>query len=136
MPWSSRAPATPASGAPRAGCTRSEVQIFESEVEPMSFASLDAGHFVLFRNVWRDGQRYVQGALIERAPFVDATIETPFRDTALVDVAALEPAPMHAACGADRDGDRDCIAHDSRRRSEASSSRLLCAIFRSVPART
>jgi len=44
---------------------------------------LDGGHFVLFRKVWRDGQRYIQGMLIERRPFLAGIIETAFRDTAL-----------------------------------------------------
>ena len=30
------------------------IQTFESEVEPMEFALLDSGHFVLFRRVWQD----------------------------------------------------------------------------------
>jgi signal transduction histidine kinase len=75
--------------APAAAPPRVRAHIFESEVEPMSFESLDATHFVLFRNVWREGQRYVQGALFERAPFLEQLIETPFRDTALAASATL-----------------------------------------------
>lgn len=36
------------------------IQTFESEVEPMEFALLDSGHFVLFRRVWHQDERYVQ----------------------------------------------------------------------------
>jgi len=68
---------------------RIKARIFESEVEPMSFEELDDHHFVLFRNVWREGQRYVQGALIERADFLARTIYAPFRSTALATVADL-----------------------------------------------
>lgn len=48
------------------------VQWFQSEIEPMKFEQLDDAHFVLFRNVWRDGARLVQGAVIERRAFLDA----------------------------------------------------------------
>jgi signal transduction histidine kinase len=63
----------------------SEIRIrtFESEIDPFEFSLLDSGHFVLFRKVWRDGQRYIQGALIEQQPFVQGLIETMFLDTAL-----------------------------------------------------
>ena len=33
------------------------IETFESEVEPMEFALLDSGHFVLFRRVWDRDQR-------------------------------------------------------------------------------
>ena len=42
------------------------VRIFESEIDPFEFSLLDSGHFVLFRKVWRDGQRYIQGLLLEQ----------------------------------------------------------------------
>lgn len=66
------------------------VRMFESEVDPFDFGMLDTGHFVLFRNVWRDGQRYVQGAVIERADFLAALIEAPYRASALAGVSDLE----------------------------------------------
>ena len=43
------------------------IQTFESEVEPMEFALLDSGHFVLFRRVWHQDERYVQGILFDQA---------------------------------------------------------------------
>ena len=47
------------------------MRTFASDVDPLELGVLDTGHLVLFRNVWRDGQRYVQGALIDRGAFVD-----------------------------------------------------------------
>ncbi len=44
---------------------------------------------MLFRNVWRDGQRYVQGALVERGAFVTAVIESPYRASNVASVARL-----------------------------------------------
>ena len=70
---------------------KSEIRIrtFESEIDPFEFSLLDSGHFVLFRKVWRDGQRYIQGALIEQQPFVQGLIETMFLDTALSNMSDL-----------------------------------------------
>jgi signal transduction histidine kinase len=65
--------------AAQAGRVEFRVRTFESELDPFEVGVLDTGHIVLFRNVWRGGQRYVQGALIERAAFVAAAVEAPFR---------------------------------------------------------
>jgi signal transduction histidine kinase len=59
------------------------IRTFESELGPFRFDRLDSGHFVLYRWAWRDGARYVQGALIERDPFLAALIRTPFDASAL-----------------------------------------------------
>jgi signal transduction histidine kinase len=68
-----------------------EVRIttFESEVDPFEFSLLDSGHFVLFRKVWRDGDRYIQGALIEQHAFLGEAIESAFRATALSGMSDL-----------------------------------------------
>ena len=65
------------------------IETFESEVEPMEFALLDSGHFVLFRRVWHRDQRYVQGVLIEQASFIDGLITTAFRESSLSSMSEL-----------------------------------------------
>jgi signal transduction histidine kinase len=65
------------------GISEVRVRTFESEIDPFEISLLDSGHFVLFRKVWRDGQRYIQGALIEAQPFLDSMIEAAFRETLL-----------------------------------------------------
>lgn len=65
------------------------ITAFESEVEPFEFALLDSGEFVLFRKVWRDGERLVQGMLIDQNGFVDGAIVLPFRTTGLSAVTDL-----------------------------------------------
>lgn len=59
------------------------VSTFAGEIDPFEFALLGSGHFVLYRNVWRDGQRYIQGALIEQSAFINGGIERTFRTSAL-----------------------------------------------------
>jgi signal transduction histidine kinase len=56
---------------------------FESEVDPFEISRLDSGQFVLFRKVWRDGQRTIQGALIEQQPFLRNMIQSAFSETTL-----------------------------------------------------
>jgi signal transduction histidine kinase len=65
------------------------IQTFESEVEPMEFALLDSGQFVLFRRVWHQGERYVQGMLIDQAGFIDGLVAAPFRESSLSSMSAL-----------------------------------------------
>jgi signal transduction histidine kinase len=54
-----------------------------SEIDPLEFSLLDSGHFVLFRNVWREGERYVQGLLVDQNTFVSSAIERAFYDSPL-----------------------------------------------------
>ncbi len=68
------------------------ISLFESEIEPFAFAELDGEHFVLFRKVWREGERFIQGALIDSSAFVNATLNAAFRDTALSVVSDLAVA--------------------------------------------
>jgi signal transduction histidine kinase len=65
------------------------ITTFESEIDPFEMRLLDSGHFVLFRKVWRNGQRYIQGALLEREPFLRGLFEPLFRETALSQMSEL-----------------------------------------------
>ncbi|MEX2480924.1 MAG: ATP-binding protein [Gammaproteobacteria bacterium] len=62
---------------------------FDSELEPLHIDRLDAQHFVLFRNAWRDGQRYIQGLLLEAEAFVEGAIERPWSAVELAATADL-----------------------------------------------
>jgi two-component system phosphate regulon sensor histidine kinase PhoR len=55
------------------------IHTFESEVERFESSLLASGELVLFRNVWRDGRRYVQGLVIDREVFLRELVGTPFR---------------------------------------------------------
>ena len=65
------------------------ITTFESEIDPFEMRLLDSGHFVLFRKVWRNGQRYIQGALIEREEFLRGLFEPLFRETSLSQMSEL-----------------------------------------------
>ncbi len=58
--------------------TRRAVGTFATDVEPLVFSRLETGHYVLFRNAWRDGRRDVQGMLIDAGLFVADAIAAPF----------------------------------------------------------
>lgn len=65
------------------------VRTFESEIDAFEFSMLDSGHFVLFRKVWRDGERYVQGLLIEQQAFLNGVMDSLFRQTSLAQMSDL-----------------------------------------------
>ena len=65
------------------------IRTFEGELDPFVFRKLNREHFVLFRKVWLDGQRLIQGAVIARGEFVDGMIAGPFRETALSQTSGL-----------------------------------------------
>lgn len=65
------------------------IRTFESELDPFRFNLLDSGHFVLFRWAWRDGARYVQGALIESEAFLSILIADAFRGSTLRQAVSL-----------------------------------------------
>jgi len=65
------------------------INTFESEIDPFEFSQLESGHFVLFRKVWLNEQRYIQGMLIEQHDFLDTVINHAFVETALSDMSNL-----------------------------------------------
>jgi signal transduction histidine kinase len=69
--------------------TEVTVRTFASEIDPFELGILDTGHLVLFRNVWREDQRYVQGALVDREVFVDAAVARVYRASSLSTVADI-----------------------------------------------
>ncbi|MEE9319457.1 MAG: HAMP domain-containing sensor histidine kinase, partial [Granulosicoccus sp.] len=65
------------------------ITTFESEIDPLEFSLLDSGHFVAYRTVWRDGQRLIQGMLIDQQRFVEALVRQPFQATGLFAMSEL-----------------------------------------------
>ena len=69
--------------------TSLRINTFESAVDPFEFSQLESGHFVLFRKVWLNEQRYIQGVLIERHAFLENSIKLAFVETALSNMSNL-----------------------------------------------
>lgn len=65
------------------------ITTFASEVDPYQFSRLDSGHFVLHRNVWKEGSRFIQGLLLDQGEFRQAVIERPFSATLLSGMSDL-----------------------------------------------
>jgi len=65
------------------------ITTFASEIDPYEFSLLKSGHLVLFRNVWRDSERIIQGLLIDRGLFVEETVARAFRSTPLANMSNL-----------------------------------------------
>ncbi|MGI9205377.1 MAG: sensor histidine kinase [Woeseiaceae bacterium] len=68
---------------------QSAITTFSSEIDPYEFSLLDSGHSVLFRKVWRNGDRYIQGLLIDQNRFAENVIATAFRETTLAGMSDL-----------------------------------------------
>ena len=75
-----------------AGPTDLRISTFESEIDPLEFSRLNTGHFVLFRKVWRDSERYIQGLLLDPDAFIDEMVDVSFMGTALADITRLSVA--------------------------------------------
>ena len=72
-----------------AGPSDLRISTFEGEIDPFEFSLLDSGHFVLFRKVWRDGERYIQGLLVNQETFTQDIIRARFMDTVLSNMSNL-----------------------------------------------
>ena len=69
--------------------TDPRITTFQGDVDNFDFRRLDSGEFVIFRNAWRDGQRFIQGAVIAEEPFLAALVRAAFRESALSVVSDL-----------------------------------------------
>ena len=74
-----------------AGVEKEEAAIttFDSEIDPLEFNRLASGHLVLYRNAWRDGERFIQGMILDQAGFLRTTIGAPFRASSLAYMSNL-----------------------------------------------
>jgi len=68
---------------------KTDISIFESEIDAIEISILDSGHMVLYRKVWRNGQRYIQGLLISTTNFLSETVKSEFNRTALSKMSNL-----------------------------------------------
>jgi signal transduction histidine kinase len=124
--------------------TQLRIHTFESEIDPFEMSLLDSGHIVLYRKVWRDSQRYIQGALIDRQAFFSGVIEAGFRETSLALMSDLLVAyrgdvlAAFSAAGAGRyqaatETLRGALLHQTRLSAPLSGLELIFSI-RHLPA--
>lgn len=78
--------------AEKADSATQRIRTFESEIDAFEFSRLDDTYFVLFRKVWRNGQRYTQGLLIEQTAFLEEAINRSFAQTTLSEMSDLRVA--------------------------------------------
>lgn len=91
-------PAAAAESAAGADLVREfRISTFESEIDPFEFGLLDTGHIVMFRKVWRESERLIQGAVIESGPFIAGAIDRLFRASSLADTSELVVAYQRSA---------------------------------------
>jgi signal transduction histidine kinase len=67
---------------------KQRISTFSSEIDPFEFSQLDSGHFVLFRKVWLNGQRYTQGLILEQEQFL-SIIKEAFFNTGLSQMSSV-----------------------------------------------
>jgi len=93
--------------------TSLRINTFESEIDPFEFSQLESGHFVLFRKVWLDDQRYIQGVLIEPDVFLNNVVRLTFLETALSkmsDLLVVHQGNVLKAFSATRSSSRDYLS--------------------------
>lgn len=71
------------------------VRTFESELDPFEYSRLGDGHGVLFRKVWRGGQRTIQGLILNEDAFLSGTIVRPYEETTLAQMSDLVISYRH-----------------------------------------
>jgi len=67
-----------------------QISLFESEIEPFRLNLLDDGHLVIYRYVWRDNKRLIQGAVLSAKLFAEESIYKLFKASTLVNVMQLD----------------------------------------------
>jgi len=65
------------------------INFFESELEPFRFSLLKSGHFIAYRQVWRDGNRLIQGAVLSVDDFFEQAIKARFERSSLSEFTRL-----------------------------------------------
>ena len=64
-----------------------DIELFVREVNPFEFSILESGHWVLYRQVWHDQQRTIQGVLLDPKPFLAQIVKGNWSNSALAAVS-------------------------------------------------
>ena len=68
---------------------QNQIELFSSEVEAFRFSLLRSGHLVAYRQVWRQGERIIQGAVLDADKFFKETIYRLWIKSSLSEVSSL-----------------------------------------------
>lgn len=68
---------------------QARVRLFETSIDGLELGQLGSGHLVLYRNVWQNGQRTIQGLIVDSAQFIQSTISDGFLQTSLAQAGNL-----------------------------------------------
>lgn len=69
-----------------------QINMFESKINVFELSLLQSGHFVLYRKVWRNGLRYIQGFLFDPNIFIQQVISKDFYKTNVSNASYLTVA--------------------------------------------
>lgn len=72
-----------------AALVEGRVRMFEGELDPFEFSLLADAHGMLYRKVWRDGQRWIQGLLFDQSIWLQQRFAAPFRASSLAGMSDL-----------------------------------------------
>lgn len=67
-----------------------QIKLFKSEIEPFKFSLLESGHFVVYRQVWRNNKRIIQGAVLSAKNFLNIAIKKLYLQSSLAEIARLK----------------------------------------------
>lgn len=65
------------------------VTLFEQQAAAFELALLNSGHLVLFRKIWHNNQRAVQGLLLDQTAFLGGLFQAPFQQSPLASLSDL-----------------------------------------------
>jgi len=66
-----------------------QIKLFESEIEPFKFSLLESGHFVVYRQVWRNNKKVIQGAVLSAQRFLDSALKKFYLQSSLSEITEL-----------------------------------------------
>ena len=65
------------------------INLFKNDTDPFEISLLDSGHFVLYRKVWRNEKRFIQGILLQQERVLNDLIEDSFNNSLLFTMSNL-----------------------------------------------
>jgi len=80
---------SPTESGPERGHEQNHIELFSSEVESFRFSLLRSGHLVAYRQVWRQGERIIQGAVLDADKFFKETVYNLWITSNLSQVSSL-----------------------------------------------